>query len=94
MLASALSSKLAFSTVVASKTTKVTKKTAVITKVIIFFFCFVTSRRRRACSQSSIYTRKNQMIECRISRERRGGGSIDAIDPRRTDGMRTREKRR
>lgn len=37
MLASALSSKLAFSTVVASKTTKVTKKTAVITKVIIFF---------------------------------------------------------
>jgi hypothetical protein len=37
MLASALSSKLAFSTVVASKTTKVTKKTAVITKVIIIF---------------------------------------------------------
>ena len=44
MLASALSSKLAFSTVVASKTTKVTKKTAVITKVIIVFF-FVSSPR-------------------------------------------------
>jgi hypothetical protein len=56
MLASALSSKLAFSTVVASKTTKVTKKTAVITKVIIVFFLFrhlASSVGRRACSQSS-----------------------------------------
>lgn len=49
MLASALSSKLAFSTVVASKTTKVTKKTAVITKVIIIYFVSsprVVGRRR------------------------------------------------
>ena len=84
MLASALSSKLAFSTVVASKTTKTTKKTAVVTKVIIFFLCVINPCRRRVVAssrrariQSLIhYTRKTGWMS---DIARRGGGSIDAI---------------